>query len=314
MSSAILRRWFDNPVRPRIVTFGNQKGGSGKTTSAMNVMIGLMSSGYSVGSIDLDGDQGTFTHFVENRKRQRERHPYPLDMPEHRSITNSLEATIADAEEDESDRLTRALDDLKDRDYIIIDTPGNDTYLSRLGHILADTLVTPMNDSFLDLDVLVRLDADARRIVGPSSYAVQVLDRWGLRVLITGQAFDWVVIRNRLAHLGNRNGERMTRLLEQLAPRLGFRTAPGFGERVVFRELFPKGLTLLDALPDQRPGPPGASRAAARDEVWALLGALGLEESPQVRDDWESKAMLATSASRFAAATHDGMGDTPPSP
>ena len=299
MTTAFLREWFAKPIRPRVITFGNQKGGSGKTTSAMNVMIGLMSSGYSVGSIDLDGDQATFTHFTENRRRQRQSFAFPLDMPEHRLIENSLEATVADAEEDEATRLAAALEDLKDKDYIVIDTPGNDTYLSRLGHVLSDTLITPMNDSFLDLDVLVRLDADGRRITGPSSYAVQVLDRWGLRVLITGKAFDWIVIRNRLAHLGNKNSDLMLNLLNQLAPRLGFRTAPGFGERVIFRELFPKGLTLLDPQPVDLHGAQARSRAAARDEVWALLNAIGMEESPQARENWDRKLGLELSGSRF---------------
>ena len=301
MSTTFLREWFAKPIRPRIITFGNQKGGSGKTTSAMNVMIGLMSCGYSVGSIDLDGDQATFTHFIENRRRQSESSAVPLDMPTHRIVENSLEATVAEAEEDETARLAAALKSLGDLDYIVIDTPGNDTYLARLVHILADTLISPMNDSFLDLDVLVRLDADGRRITGPSSYAIQVLDRWGLRVLITGKAFDWIVIRNRLAHLGNRNSDLMTNLLNQLAPRLGFRTAPGFGERVIFRELFPKGLTLLDPQAGEVHPKQAHSRAAARDEVWALLHAIGLDETPQARTRWERKLSLELSGSRFAS-------------
>ena len=306
MTTAFLREWFAKPIRPRVITVGNQKGGSGKTTTAMNVMIGLMSCGYSVGSIDLDGDQATFTHFIENRRRHKDSSPFPLDMPNHTLIENSLEATVAGAEEDEANRLAAAIEDLKDRDYIVIDTPGNDTYLSRLGHVLADTLITPMNDSFLDLDVLVRLDSDGRRITGPSSYAVQVLDRWGLRVLITGKAFDWVVIRNRLAHLGNRNSMQLTSILEQLAPRLGFRSAPGFGERVIFRELFPKGLTLLDPQTVEMRGQQARSRAAARDEVWALLNEIGLDETPQARSHWDKKLSLELSRSRFAGGDDKG--------
>lgn len=299
MSTKLLREWFSKPIRPRVITFGNQKGGSGKTTSAMNVMIGLMSCGYSVGSVDVDGDQATFTHFVENRRRQAESYPFPLDLPEHRLVENSMEATVADAEEDEAGRLAAALEELKHCDYIVIDTPGNDTYLARLGHILADMLLTPINDSFLDLDVLVRLDSDGRRIIGPSSYAVQVLDRWGLRVLITGKAFDWIVIRNRLAHIGNRNSEQMANLLEQLAPRLGFRVAPGFGERVIYRELFPKGLTLLDPQEITIRKSLSTSRAAARDEVWAILNAIGLDETPQARAQWDKKVSFQLSQSRF---------------
>ena len=304
MTTAFFRKWFAKPVRPRIITFANQKGGSGKTTSAMNVTVGLMSCGFKVGSLDLDSDQATFTHFVENRRRQAGISRFPLDMPHHRLIDGSLQATIADAEEEETDNLEAALWDLQDCDYVVIDTPGNDTFLSRLGHILANTLITPMNDSFLDLDVLVRLDAGGRRITGPSGYAVQVLDRWGLRVLVAGEPFDWIVIRNRLAHLGNRNSQQLEELLVQLAPRLGFRFARGFGERVVFRELFPAGLTLLDAETCNDKQATSSSRTAARDEVWALLNTIGLSELPQARATWNKKLGVSLSGSRFSSL-HD---------
>ncbi|HMB78065.1 MAG TPA: division plane positioning ATPase MipZ [Kiloniellaceae bacterium] len=313
MTTAFFRKWFAKPIRPRIITFANQKGGSGKTTSAMNVTVGLMSCGFKVGTLDLDSDQGTFTHFVENRRRQASLSRFPLDMPEHRLIDGSLRATISEAEEEETDNLEEALLDLQDCDYVVIDTPGNDTFLSRLGHILADTLITPMNDSFLDLDVLVRLDAGGRRITGPSGYAVQVLDRWGLRVLVAGEPFDWIVIRNRLAHLGNRNSFQMGDLLEQLAPRLGFRVARGFGERVVFRELFPAGLTLLDPEACHDKHASSRSRAAARDEVWALLNTIGLSELPQARATWNKKLGVSLSGIHLGATAGTGP-DAEPQP
>ncbi len=298
MTTAFLRRWLAKPVRPRVITLGNQKGGSGKTTTGMHLMVGLMSCGYKVGSLDLDGDQATLSHFMENRKRQSKTSSFPLDMPRHRRIDNSLEASVAQAEEDETERLDEALTELQDCDYVIVDTPGHDTFLSRMGHILADCLITPMNDSFLDLDVLVRLDGEGRKVVGPSSYSVAVLDRWGLRMLVTGKPLDWLVIRNRLAHLDNRNNRQVEQLLEQLAPRLGFRLAHGFGERVIFRELFPKGLTLLDPFDDSVAKGSSSSRAAARDEVWALMNAIGLKETAQAESHWKTKLGLPLSGLR----------------
>ncbi|MEM7172023.1 MAG: division plane positioning ATPase MipZ [Pseudomonadota bacterium] len=310
MSTKFLKDWFAKPIRPRVITLGNQKGGSGKTTTAMHILVGLMNCGYGVGSIDLDGRQATLTHFVENRRRQSRISPLPIDMPEHHQIESSLEATVADAEEDEAGRLADTLNQLQHLDYIVIDTPGHDNFLARLGHILADTLITPMNDSFLDLDVLVRLDNDGQRITGPSSYSVAVLERWGLRMLVSGTPIDWLVIRNRLAHLDNRNNRKVEELLQQLAPRLGYRTSQGFGERVIYRELFPMGLTLLDPFGRDAAARLSKSRTAARDEVWSLLTAIGLSEQPQASETWNKKMGLSLSISRYAQPAKEREPET----
>jgi chromosome partitioning protein len=248
----------------------------------MHLMVGLMNCGYSVGSIDLDASQATLTHFIENRMRLAATKGSFLDVPEHRLVEASLESDVARAEEEESARVATAFEDLLDQDYIVVDTPGSDTFISRLGHVLADTLITPLNDSFLDLDVLVRVDHDGQSVTGPSRYSMAVLDRWGLRVLAGGAPLDWVVIRNRLAHSRARNNQRMERLLEQLSSSLGYRLAPGFGERVIFRELFVQGLTILDQPAPARWRFPNKSHAAARAEVWALLEAIGLGERAHV--------------------------------
>ena len=278
MSTDFLKRWFEQPVRPRVIVIGNQKGGSGKTTTAMHMMIGLMNCNYAVGSIDLDADQATLTHFVENRKRFAATSGAILAVPDHRLIALSPKTSLAEAEQDEAERLAAALEEMLDRDYIIIDTPGTDNFLSRMGHVLADTLVTPLNDSFLDLDVLVRIDPDGRTITGPSGYAVAVLDRWGLRMMVGGRPLDWIVTRNRLAHLYSRNHRDLNALLHRLAPLLGFRLAPGFGERVIFREQIVQGLTVLDQPETLKWRFPNSSHAAARKEVWALLESIGLSE------------------------------------
>lgn len=282
MTPDFLQDWFRKPVRPRVVVLGNQKGGSGKSTTAMHLIVGLMNCGYSVGSVDLDGSQATLTHFIENRKRLAETKGSYLEVPEHRLVEASLEGDVAQVEAEEITRVATAFEDLLDRDYVVVDTPGSDTFISRLGHVLADTLITPLNDSFLDLDVLVRVDQDGESFTGPSRYSMAVLDRWGLRVLAGGAPLDWVVIRNRLAHSRAHNNQRMERLLEQLSSTLGYRLAPGFGERVIFRELFVQGLTILDHPAPTKWRFPNRSHAAARSEVWALLEAIGLGERAAV--------------------------------
>ena len=89
-------------------------------------------------------------------------------------------------------------------------------------------------------------------------------------------ALDWVVMRNRIASTEAKNKKRLSLALVTLAERIGFRIAPGFGERVIFRELFPTGLTMLD-LP--QPGLDvslSISHIAARQEVRELVSTLKL--------------------------------------
>ena len=52
---------------PRVIVVGNEKGGSGKSTVAMHIAVGLMKSHQRVATIDLDSRQKTFTHYIENR-------------------------------------------------------------------------------------------------------------------------------------------------------------------------------------------------------------------------------------------------------
>ena len=267
---AVVRR------KPHIIVLGNEKGGSGKSTTAMHVIVALLRAGMSVGSIDLDARQGTLTRYIENRKATAGELPLPLSrhIPIEASRLDS--ATMAAAED--RARFTAALAEFGDCDFIVIDTPGSDTGLSRIGHSHADTLVTPLNDSFLDLDLLARLDREGQKILGPSVYAEAVWEQRKRRALAGGgAAIDWIVMRNRLSSLDARNKRDIGRLLEQLSRRIGFRLAPGFSERVVFRELFPRGLTLLDL--NLGAGGPALkmSHVAARQEVRALLEVIGIE-------------------------------------
>jgi len=263
------------PRKPHIVVLGNEKGGSGKSTTAMHLVVALLRGGMKVASIDLDARQGTLTRYVQNRRATAEELPLPL--PAHISIAASRldSATAAEAE----DRATfdAALAASADCDFVVIDTPGSDTGLSRIGHAHADTLVTPLNDSFLDLDLLARLDREGQKILGPSVYAEAVWEQRKRRALADGGSIDWIVMRNRLSSLDARNKRSIGRLLEQLSRRIGFRLAPGFTERVVFRELFPRGLTLLDLNTGEGGPALNMSHLAARQEVRALLQAIGID-------------------------------------
>jgi chromosome partitioning protein len=263
--------------RAHIIVFGNEKGGSGKTTAAMHVAVALARAGKRVGTIDLDTRQRSFARHLENRGVWRDKGSSTLAIPEVLLLPRSQLKSLDAAAEEEGNRLTTLLADSESRfDFIVIDTPGADTQLSRLGHASADTLVTPLNDSFVDFDLLARIDPATFEVKAPSLYSDFVWDCRKKRLLARKPALDWVVMRNRISSTQGRNKKRLSNALDALAQRIGFRVAPGFGERVIFRELFPMGLTMLD-LPQ-----PGLeisltmSHVAARQEVRELLQTLKL--------------------------------------
>jgi chromosome partitioning protein len=264
---------------PYVIVVGSEKGGTGKSTTAIHIAVALMKLGFRVGTIDLDARQGTFTAFCRNRAAQSMYNGHPLEQSKHRSIARSTATGAAAAEADEAGRLQDAFDDLADCHFVVVDTPGSDSYLCRLGHNRADTLVTPLNDSLLDIEVLAHINRERREVEAPSVYSQLVWEQNNQRVVAGRPPIDWVVLRNRLAHLEARNMREIQALLSLLAKRIGFRLAPGISERVVFRELFMKGLTALD-LPDGGEGHGQvSSHAAARREIQNLLETIGLFET-----------------------------------
>ena len=178
---------------------------------------------------------------------------------------------------DEKARFEEALEPaVAQADFVVIDTPGSDTHLSRLAHTWADTLLTPLNDSFIDLDLLARVDPDTLKIVRPSIYAEAVWKQRQIRSMQGARPVDWIVMRNRLSSLAARNKRDMASVIEALAKRIGFRVAAGLSERVIYKELFLSGLTLLDL--KRGGGGPSLtmSHVAARQEVRDLVAALNL--------------------------------------
>ncbi len=262
--------------RPHVIVIGNEKGGTGKSTTAMHMIVGLLNLGYRVGSIDVDGRQGTLSTYIDNRAVYAGRHGVTLVMPEHRRIA-AAEAEIRDRETaDDGARFIQAMSDLSRQQVIVIDTPGSDGHLTRLAHSEADTLITPLNDSFVDIDVLAKVDRERRAVQAPSIYTQMVWEQNNRRVVEGRAPIDWVVMRNRMTHIGARNKREIVSLLDKLAARIGFRLAPGFGERMVYREMFLKGLTLFDMTPGEEGYVESTSHAAARQEVMDLLATIGV--------------------------------------
>lgn len=258
--------------RAHIIVIGNEKGGTGKSTVSMHVIVSLLGMGLSVGSVDIDARQATLTRYIQNRKARKDFAELRLQAPDHVALPPT-----ADPAADEA-RLLETVERLGARhDVVVMDTPGSDHYLSRLGHSFADTLVTPLNDSLVDLDVLARVDPQTMKIVRPSHYAEMVWETKKTRAMRGEKAVvDWIVLRNRLAHLDARNKQSMEKLLADLSKRIGFRVVPGLGERVIYRSMFLEGLTLLD-LRHKIPGfELNMSHVAARQELRSLVEAIGL--------------------------------------
>src|SRR5215217_4014880 len=240
----------EGSVRPRsafCVVLGNEKGGSGKSTVAMHIAVALLKAGQRVATIDLDSRQKSFTHYIDNRRAWAKHAKLDLELPQHYCITRSDGAMVADNEATEFNEFAQAIDAIEHtHDFVVIDTPATDSYLMRLAHSMADTLVTPINDSFVDFDVLGTVDPTTFAVTGVSHYAEMVRQARRQRRIVDGGATDWIVVRNRLSMISSRNKKAVGESLNELGLRMGFRLIDGFAERMIYRELFPRGLTALD--------------------------------------------------------------------
>jgi len=266
-----------------IIVVGNEKGGAGKSTVALHVAAALARMGHKVGALDLDLRQKTFARAIDNRRRFLAAEGLSLPTPSYVDLPETEQAALAPGENIFDHRLSMAVAGLEpDCDFIVIDCPGSHTRLSQVAHSLADTLITPLNDSFVDFDLLAHVDLDGATILGPSVYAEMVWSARQLRAQAGLQPIDWVVVRNRMGAQNMVNKQKMEAALSKLARRIGFRIAPGFNERVIFRELFPRGLTLLD-LRDVGVAQLNISNIAARQELRDLIRALNL---PGVKADF----------------------------
>jgi len=259
-----------------IIVVGNEKGGAGKSTVSMHVATALARMGHKVGTLDLDLRQKTMGRYVTNRLKMLDSDGLDLPTPRYLELPEIDPDTLQDGENIYDHRLSAAVAELEPgSDFILIDCPGSHTRLSQVAHSLADTLITPLNDSFVDFDLLAHTDASGENIEGPSVYSEMVWNARQLRAQAGLPPIDWVVLRNRLGAQQMVNKAKMEKALDGLSKRIGFRVAPGFNERVIFRELFPRGLTLLD-LKDVGVKQLNISNIAARQELRDLIKALNL--------------------------------------
>ena len=266
---------------PAVIVVGNEKGGAGKSTLAIHIVCGLLHAGRRVAIIDLDLRQRSMAKFFANRAAWMAGNDQILPMPLQPDMGDGKALAKAD-EQEQLARFQAAFAHARaEADVILIDTPGGDTLLSRTAHGLADQIVTPMNDSFVDFDLLGQIDPVTLELLKPSIYSESVWEARKHRAITEGRnaAIDWIVVVNRMAVAAARNRQRLEERMEKLARRVGFRIGPGLRDRVIYRELFPFGLTVADLSNEVRPVAVSLAHVAARQEMRNLMLALGLDGS-----------------------------------
>jgi chromosome partitioning protein len=291
--------------RPHVIVIGNQKGGTGKSTFAMQIIVALLKAGKRVASFDLDLNQLTLTRYLLNRREWDRKHEQKLDLPDHYPVREeghgvplrwfiSRLKKIGRAHRDDligSSALSHSADlrqfisqlrkigRARNHDFIVIDTPGGVQHLSLIVHGMADTLITPINDSLVDLDVLVAIEQSGLE-PQPSAYAKMVWRALEARRKVNGRTTDWIVVRNRLESVESSNQHQITQVLDVIQRTVGFRVARGLLERPVYREFFAAGLTVLDPIE-------GFESAAvpARLEVQNLVREIGLIDEADLQDE-----------------------------
>lgn len=270
---------LDKSARGRVIVVGNEKGGSGKSTVAIHIAVALMKAGQRVATVDLDSRQRSFTNYIENRRAWAQRMGHDLETPRHHCIEQKAEYPTADEVAD-CNAFTETVEELANTHaFVVIDTPGHNRYLMRLAHSMADTLITPLNDSFVDFDALGTVDPDTFRVTGIGHYA-RIVEEARRQRQVDHLDIDWIVLRNRLSSLGSRNRRFIGRALEELSQKLHFRCVDGLAERVIFREFYPRGLTAVDDLDEATLGTrPTMSHVSARMEMESLLSAVSLGEA-----------------------------------
>ncbi len=309
----MLQASVETPRSAHVIVVGNEKGGSGKTTIAMHLAIALMRSGQRVATIDLDSRQQSLTRYIGNRHCAALRRGIALELPDHFVVPRAAGSRLDDNTAVECTAFEQAAATVEhSHDFIVIDTPPHDSAPMMLAHAICDTLVTPLNDGFLDLDVLATVDPVTYELIRINHYGEMAREARRQRIWFDGIVSNWIVLRNRLTGLTPRNHRRLAELLSELSARLGLRIADGLAERPLYRELFPHGLTALDDVSEIiGEGDTEAFVAAARGEIERLLTALKLPLDERGRRRARARAEWFASRDK-PLQLDDFVGDLPP--
>lgn len=248
-----------------IIVVSNEKGGTGKSTISMHLAIKLMQEGFAVAVIDMDGRQGTLSRYVENRRNFCKTSGINLITPQLVTIAPADDFSQTAEHLKEIEQTVANMK--KQYDALIIDTPGNKNYLFDKAHQFADTLITPMSDSLIDLNVLAEIDGMHPDSKKAGHYAQFV---WEIKKQLAARGkplLNWIVVGNKVSSYNSRNKNQVFEYLSNLAKIYGFRVAPNIKDRVIYKELFLQGLTVLDLNCEHLKHKMSISHIAAKQEI-----------------------------------------------
>ncbi len=267
---------------PYFFVIGNEKGGAGKTTCCMHLICALLEQGFKVASIDADVRQQSLSRYLQNRTDYNKANPENQVLePKHFILQEDKSDNVSQKEQQEIVMFENIINAIGTNfDIVVIDTPGSFSHYSRLAHSHADTVITPMNDSFIDLDLIARINPADFSVICPSIYSEMVWKQKMVKMQKSGKPIEWIVMRNRLTSVESTNKRNMSTALANISSRLGLKVAPGFSERVIFRELFLQGLTLVDLNKSRRDKSFSISHIAARQELRDFLNYIGILKQP----------------------------------
>jgi len=257
-----------NNKKAHVIVISNEKGGTGKSTISLHLAVKLLQEGFNVATIDLDGRQGTLSKYIQNRKNFCLKNNIKLPYPQHYKFSPTEDYSHIPEHIACIEMQINAL--LPLFDAIIIDTPGNKNYLFELGHKFADTLITPISDSLIDLNSISEIDYDSGKAGKPGCYANYI---WDIKKHLASQGknyLNWILVGNKISSLKSKNKNLVFEYLQQLAKLYGFRFCEGFKDRVIYKELFLDGLTVLDMQHEQLKLRMSISHIAAKQEIRRL--------------------------------------------
>lgn len=254
--------------KAHIITISNEKGGTGKSTISMHLAIKLMQEGFSVATFDLDGRQGSLSKYIENRHKYCENHNLILPTPTNIRVTpEDNYYLIPQAREKLAKQIYEAATQY---DALILDTPGTKNYLFEEAHKFCDTVITPISDSLMDLNVLADIDFESDKVRQPGHYANFIWDTKKYLAARGKSYLNWIVIGNKLSTYNSKNKANVFSYLEKIAKLYGFRFSHGLRDRVIYKELFLEGLTVLDMQEESLKMKMTISHLAAKREIKAL--------------------------------------------
>jgi chromosome partitioning protein len=235
----------------KIIVIGNTKGGVGKSSVAILLSIALLYKGYKVALLDTDSKQGSSYKYINNRKNYISESSIDLPCPAFHLLSQEfdfLEINDNISETSEEKAFKKIIDGFVGFHFLIIDTPGNDCFVLRNSIKNANILISPVTESFFDISALFwKVFNEEKEEYIPSDY-VKFIWNERKKKIVEKKNLSWVVMLNRVSNIQTSNKKITQSLVNEFSKTLGFSVIKGLYERNIFKELFEKGLTVLDLI------------------------------------------------------------------